>query len=143
MADSLRPNDDILSSIRRLVVDDQRGVSEGKLVLVPHLRIVRSVLRPKPSETLHPLHLHPSSRVEPSLTKADAPPNASGKASSLAEEVPKPAPDPALSEQALRDLVRVLVREQFHGDLGLRITHSIRKMVKAEVAREMDLRNQD
>jgi hypothetical protein len=45
-----------------------------------------------------------------------------------------------LPEEVLRELVRDLVREQFQGDLGLHITRSIRKLVKAEIAREMTLR---
>jgi hypothetical protein len=60
------------------------------------------------------------------------------------EESAAPAPqDAALHEQVLRDLVRDLVREQFQGDLGLHITRTIRKLVKSEIAREMDLRTKD
>jgi Arc/MetJ family transcription regulator len=48
-----------------------------------------------------------------------------------------------LPEPVLRALVRDLVREQFQGDLGLHITRNIRKLVKSEIARELELREKD
>jgi len=59
-------------------------------------------------------------------------------------DAPKDTPaQPILADEVLRSLVRDLVREQFQGDLGVQITRSIRKLVKTEVAREMDLRSKD
>jgi hypothetical protein len=171
MADPLGPTDDLLSSIRRLVVDD-KGAGEpdsaGKLMLASDVRILRSVSRPKPAQALQPLHLHPATRVmRPSLqivaAEADGvqPPvihvqSETPTAGSLddvhkAEDGHKKAPPvaepqisaPQMSEQALRNLVRLLMREEFQSDLGLQITRSIRKLVKMEIARELDLRARD
>lgn len=43
-------------------------------------------------------------------------------------------------EEVLRDLVRDLIREELSGTLGERITRNIRKLVRAEIARAMALR---
>ena len=71
MADPRIPSDDILSSIRRLVVDEQRvGAGAGakppvrdKLILTPNLRVVTSATRPQPNAALQPLHLQAPARV--------------------------------------------------------------------------------
>lgn len=51
--------------------------------------------------------------------------------------------DNIFSEQVLRELVRDLIREQLQGDLGERITRNIRKLIKAEIARTIDVRTLD
>ena len=43
-------------------------------------------------------------------------------------------------EQVLRDLVRDLIREELAGSLGERITRNVRKLVRAEIARALALR---
>ncbi|OZA00307.1 MAG: hypothetical protein B7Y02_18640, partial [Rhodobacterales bacterium 17-64-5] len=62
-----------------------------------------------------------------------------------AEVLPEPESetDNIFSEKVLRELVRDLIREQLQGDLGERITRNIRKLVKAELARALDLRALD
>ena len=62
-----------------------------------------------------------------------------------AEVMPGPAQedDNIFSEQVLRELVRDLIREQLQGDLGERITRNIRKLVKAEISRAIDVRALD
>ncbi len=62
-----------------------------------------------------------------------------------AEVMPGPAQedDNIFSEQVLRELVRDLIREQLQGDLGERITRNIRKLVKTEIARALDVRALD
>ncbi len=52
------------------------------------------------------------------------------------------ASDPgiAFDEEVLRDLVRDLIREELAGTLGERITRNVRKLVRAEVARALALR---
>mgnify|MGYP000331888434 CR=1 FL=1 len=193
MADPRIPSDDILSSIRRLVVDEQR-VGAGwvgakppvrdKLVLTANLRVVTSATRAQPNAALQPLHLQSPARVglttpqlvasvtqgldpeamdwEPEsetpgpeidsldlarfaqarsahspATEAQAP-MVEDVTQDWQEATPPPQHD-ALPDQVLRELVRELVREQFQGDLGLHITRTIRKLVKSEIAREMDL----
>ena len=43
-------------------------------------------------------------------------------------------------EEVLRDLVRDLIREELSGSLGERITRNVRKLVRAEIARAVALR---
>lgn len=44
-------------------------------------------------------------------------------------------------EEVLRDLVRDLIREELAGSLGERITRNVRKLVRAEIARALALRD--
>jgi hypothetical protein len=44
-------------------------------------------------------------------------------------------------EEVLRDLVRDLIREELSGALGERITRNVRKLVRAEIARALALRD--
>lgn len=46
-----------------------------------------------------------------------------------------------IDEAALTDLVAKIVRQELQGELGERITRNIRKLVRAEVARELQMRN--
>ncbi|PQO23648.1 hypothetical protein C2I36_06730 [Rhodobacteraceae bacterium WD3A24] len=48
-----------------------------------------------------------------------------------------------LDEDALRDLVARIVREELQGRLGERITRNVRKMVRAEIARALASRELD
>jgi hypothetical protein len=41
----------------------------------------------------------------------------------------------------LRDLIRDVLREELQGDLGQRITRNIRKLVRAELARALTVRD--
>lgn len=67
----------------------------------------------------------------------------------LAEEgvMPQAAPlsddDRVYEENLLRDLVRDIIREELQGELGERITRNVRKLVRAEIARAMALRDFD
>ena len=180
MADPHSASDDMLSAIRRLVVDAPRLNGAGRLVLTPNLRIVASTPHPKPAVALQTLHLQSPLRpglttsqlvasvtqgmddaamdweneTEDSALKMDSldlarfaqtrnPVQDQGLMAEDGAEAPDEIAQPqALSDEVLRDLVRALVREQFQGDLGLHITRSIRKLVKAEIAREMDLRSE-
>ncbi|MFN7224585.1 MAG: hypothetical protein ACK4MS_11245 [Paracoccaceae bacterium] len=49
-------------------------------------------------------------------------------------------PGMVYDEEVLRDLVRDLIREELTGALGERITRNVRKLVRAEIARAMALR---
>ncbi|GAB4261680.1 MAG: hypothetical protein Kow0013_06410 [Pararhodobacter sp.] len=51
------------------------------------------------------------------------------------------AEDAVIDEDMLRALVAQIVREELHGQLGERITHQVRKLVRAEIARALDERN--
>lgn len=48
-----------------------------------------------------------------------------------------------LDEETLRDLIRDVLREELQGPMGERITRNIRKLVRAELARSVALRNVD
>lgn len=54
------------------------------------------------------------------------------------------APDhdePLYDEEMLRDLVRDIIREELQGALGERITRNVRKLVRAEIARALAVRD--
>ena len=67
----------------------------------------------------------------------------------LAEDGPAPSSasptdeDLIDEENLLRELVRDILREELQGDLGERITRNVRKLVRAEIARAMALRDFD
>jgi hypothetical protein len=48
-----------------------------------------------------------------------------------------------LDEDALRDLISQIVREELKGELGERITRNVRKLVRAEIARALASRDLD
>ncbi|WFE76144.1 hypothetical protein [Roseinatronobacter sp. S2] len=48
--------------------------------------------------------------------------------------------DPVIDEAMLYQIVANIVRQELQGELGERITRNIRKLVRAEVARELQLR---
>ena len=47
----------------------------------------------------------------------------------------------AVDEQVMTQIVSRIVRQELQGELGVRITRNIRKLVRAEVARELQMRN--
>ncbi|MCX7289163.1 MAG: hypothetical protein NTW20_16870 [Rhodobacterales bacterium] len=48
-----------------------------------------------------------------------------------------------LDEAALHDIIRQLIREELKGALGERITHNVRKLVRAEINRALTARSLD
>lgn len=116
--------EDVLSSIRRLVSEELRPLNRstprerpgGRLVLTPAHRVPSRVPE---------LAAAPAPQADPVMSGAD-----------LAEV-------PPAAEAALRDLVRDLIREELQGTLGERITRNVRKLVRAEIARAMSMRDLD
>lgn len=51
------------------------------------------------------------------------------------------ASEPIYDEEMLRDLVRDIIREELQGALGERITRNVRKLVRAEIARALAVRD--
>lgn len=51
--------------------------------------------------------------------------------------------DLAFDEAAMRELVRDIIREELQGTLGERITRNVRKLVRAEIARALAVRDFD
>lgn len=49
--------------------------------------------------------------------------------------------EPVFDEEMLRDLVRDIIREELQGALGERITRNVRKLVRAEIARALAVRD--
>lgn len=49
--------------------------------------------------------------------------------------------EPLYDEEMLRDLVRDIIREELQGALGERITRNVRKLVRAEIARALAVRD--
>lgn len=56
-------------------------------------------------------------------------------------EAADPTGDEVIDEGVLYQLVAHIVRQELQGELGEKITRNIRKLVRAEVARELQLRN--
>jgi hypothetical protein len=54
---------------------------------------------------------------------------------------PERSTDTVIDEDALTQIVAKIVRQELQGELGERITRNIRKLVRAEVARELQMRN--
>jgi hypothetical protein len=57
-----------------------------------------------------------------------------------AEELDAPG-EPIFDEEMLRNLVRDIIREELQGALGERITRNVRKLVRAEIARALAVRD--
>ena len=49
--------------------------------------------------------------------------------------------DAVYDEELLRDIVRDIIREELQGALGERITRNVRKLVRAEIARALAVRD--
>lgn len=50
---------------------------------------------------------------------------------------------PIISEELLREIVRDMIRDELQGTLGERITHNVRKLVRAEISRALASRDFD
>ena len=50
-------------------------------------------------------------------------------------------PEQIIDEAMLYALVGDIVREELRGEMGEKLTHNIRKLVRAELARELHLRH--
>ena len=51
------------------------------------------------------------------------------------------ADEAVLDEEALRELVSRMVREELQGVVGERITHNVRRMVRREISRALSLQS--
>lgn len=78
-------------------------------------------------------------RLEQALS-ISAPDTAAGDQASDAA-IDAEADSTFIDEAALTHLVAKIVRQELQGELGERITRNIRKLVRAEVARELQMRN--
>lgn len=56
----------------------------------------------------------------------------------LVEVRPRTAPAPILDEEALRQVVNDIVREELQGELGDRISRNLRKLIRREIAQMLD-----
>ncbi len=139
MSDAIRETRGEGSAAQRLTSrqDDQLG----PLLLTPELRVV-------PDAAPQPLPAGPMPSLREMLAGLEA------SLSSLGEEWDEepgnfPSPSsleaPAASSpqdpEAIRALVSDLLREELRGQLGKEITHTVRKLVQAEVARTLAARN--
>lgn len=167
MSDVITPqnSDDVLTLIRRLVVEDPVDVQDATadvvplLVLTPALRVedggedAPEPLRqnhPEPSPPIEPLLL-----VQPILPEPPQDDRSDVASAMLADfrDEPVSAPmsaaitgraeDLGVDPQELRALVRDLIREELAGGLGTRMTRNIRRLVRVEIARELATREPD
>lgn len=98
-----------------------------------------------PQPAAAPTAEEPSNPLEESLTDSALEATLSRLEEALSI-TPKTAPgavaeDTVIDESALAQIVARIVRQELQGELGERITRNIRKLVRAEVARELQMRN--
>lgn len=91
-------------------------------------------------EPLAPLVLTPDLRVDASSFTAA--PHGNLVSSVPSDSVRPVAEDviDVIDEAMLQEIVAQFVRQELQGELGEKITHNIRKLVRAELAREIHLR---
>lgn len=84
----------------------------------------------------------PETRTVPDSAAQVPLPDGDGTAPAVPEhQRSAPSPDePVIDEAMLYQIVANIVRQELQGELGERITRNIRKLVRAEVARELQLR---
>jgi hypothetical protein len=56
---------------------------------------------------------------------------------------PRAQAAPILDEEALRDVVNAIVREELQGELGDRISRNLRKLIRRELAQLLEERRED
>ncbi len=138
---------DVLDSIRRLVEEETaeyaKQLEEKKAAEAPQPLILGSEQR---VDTEQPLSLDEilsddsggapgAADTGPSLVlggNMSVPPRPAGAVANSSES-------PFFDEDALRELVSAMVQEELQGQLGERITRSIRKIVRREVLHVLDL----
>lgn len=162
--------EDVLSSIRRLVSEELRPLNRStprerpgsRLVLTPAHRVPSRVpeMAAAPAPQVDPVEaflaaLPATAETEPDeegdvtrvggLLLQSRMTTTSLAEPAMAEEDAAEAPAEAgpFDEAALRDLIRDLIREELQGSLGERITRNVRKLVRAEIARAMSMRDLD
>lgn len=128
-----------------------RDPAGGRLVLTPALRVARPAPaaepapapRPDPRAGIEEAVAARAEAWEPDGEEGPVPDASTGAAlfhhrTRLADPAPpEPSASPALDREALRALVAEVVREEFAGELGERITRNIRKLVQREIARAL------
>lgn len=166
-------SDEVLTLIRRLVVEaplplvlehplDAEEIAAGPvplLVLTPALRVEEE--EEGPVESVSQGYLDRSHAVEPLLLMqpilSEPQPDLSDAAASamladfqndpisasMSVAITDKAEDLGIDPQELRALVRALIREELAGSLGTRMTRNIRRLVRAEIARELAMREPD
>lgn len=152
MNDSVNePNDveDVLASIRKLVSEEVNSQAERAapepLVLTPAQKADPLVLTPSQELEKKPAPLvlgaqakvEPTTAVRPEPVAAVKPPEPVAKSEPVQSEAPisdTQTPDaPFQDEVALRALVAEMIREELSGELGNRITHNVRKLIRREI----------
>ncbi len=162
------PNgDDVLSLIRRLVIEPplvlEHPVDIGSgptdpaplLVLTPALRVEEEPDAASHGDAVPSPPSEPLLLVEPILPEAPQDMSDTVASAFLAdlqdEKVGEPMTAALIDKAAhlgvdpaeLRDLLRDLIREELAGPLGTRMTRNIRKLVRAEITRELAMRELD
>lgn len=123
---SQREIEDVLTSIRRLVSQEAERGTADRLLLTTALRVVGDDTAPTP------VVVAPQPAIPEPAGAAAAIVAASAGAAS--------GDDMLLDESTLRDMVAQMLRDELRGAMGEQLTRSIRKLVRAEVARALSER---
>jgi len=84
---------------------------------------------------------HPEGPTEPRFTHAEDDPTPEMQFSHRSDPLTLEDPEEVLDEEALRDLIAEIVREELAGTLGERITRNVRKLVRREIMRILSARD--
>lgn len=130
--------------------DEQLGESAGAsnvTALYGKLNFVHRALHARKAEggdaaAVAPAPIESVPEPAPATPAAMTVPEAQAPSDTLPDDRLDEAFDEAvIDEDMLRILVARMVREELQGQLGERITHQVRKLVRAEIARVLDERN--
>ena len=146
---------EILPELEPEIAPELKPETVPELVVEPELEPVSAlVMEPEPVSALAP-DLDRASPLEPEAEPAPEPELAVRPEQIVPAEVPGVAdivpgltdadgnPVTVLDEAALNEMVRALIREELQGALGERITHNVRKLVRAEINRALAARSLD
>ncbi len=92
-------------------------------------------------EPLQPSEMNPEPALDPASPDLSPVPPVSTMPQTLTDTEGNPLT--VMDEAALHDIIRQLIREELKGALGERITHNVRKLVRAEINRALTARSLD
>ena len=153
--------EDVLFSIKQLTATDTPqaakpdGVPVDRLLLTPALRVSEGLAVTPANDTPDPEITGAVAEDKPDIddlvacsVKAELLDAESVLYSKFAPVLDDPLeqtdfldePDPAWDEDALRGLIADVVRQELQGELGEKMTRNIRKLVRREIMRSIDIR---
>ena len=116
--------------LTRITQAGQSGAGPDNVMPTPSITPAPAQPQESPSAT----EMTQENALEATLTRLE-------DALSVSASEPDSAGETVIDEEVLAQVVERIVRQELQGELGERITRNIRKLVRAEVARELQMRN--